>query len=561
MESSMVERLEAALEDSFGWEDVVTRLLRVVGQEETEAARPLVYAFSYVLLDPDAEEERQAAGGPFGPSIEGGGAQLPPPLASVEPEIVSAWADYAAETTHPVGLSRLHDLLWERGHGERHVHARAALSAYLALAKGDWDQIIRVVCATRALELGRAINDLAAITTASTSCLELAEAAISADERMPGVALRALTPVIKLPRGLRPEALLTVVRRGRARYDKDLPWIRQSFTAMLAILVEPDEQEALWRGAVQEWRDLAGSSSGLEQYEHLQHGLQLALNRGFTKIADEIRAEIERMTPEEFGLKTMSAEIEIPAKEIDELIDWVAAADDWRNALRRLGAQGPPTGQVATNESAVRKAMRDHPLLSVFGEQLIGQHMALVFRADTPERRFRLEMARQESYGIGLFAHVLVRILDRLLSDLGVPTEDDLTECLKTPLIGEALARRCAQAFGRYWRGENDAAGHLLAPRIEAIIRQLCVALGIPVTKPPTGDKPGGVLTLALLLDKLDGHIDESWRRYLCNALTDQLGFNLRNRISHGLIDEVDRLHAAVLIHVTLFLARLQVSG
>jgi hypothetical protein len=303
------------------------------------------------------------------------------------------------------------------------------------------------------------------------------------------------------------------------------------------------------------------STSGLERYEHLQHALHLALNRGFTDIADEIRTEIEQLIPEEFALKTMSAEIEIPAKEIDELIDWVAAAGDWRNGLRRLGTQGPPTGQVATNESAVRKAMTNHPLLSVFGEQIIGRHMALVFRADTPERRFRLEMARQESHGIGLFAHVLVRILDRLLTHLDVPTEDDLTECLGTPLIGEALARRCAQAFGHYWRGENDAAGHLLAPRIEAIIRQLCVALGIPVTKPPTGDKPGGVLTLALLLDKLEGHIDESWRRYLSNALTDQLGFNLRNRISHGLIDEVDRLHAAVLIHVTLFLALLQVSG
>jgi hypothetical protein len=561
MELSMFERLGAAFEESQSWDEVVTRLLRVVGEEETEAARPFVNAFSYVLLDPDAEEERQAAGGPFGPSIEGGGAQLPPPLAGIEPEMLSAWADCAAKTTHPVGLSRLHDLLWERAFGERHAHARAASSAYLALAKGDWDPIMRVVCATRALELGRAINDEAAIAGAASSCLKLAEGAISADERTPGVALRALTPLIRLPRGLRPERLLPVVRLARARYDKDLPWIRQSLTSMLSTLVEPDEQEGLWRGELQAWRDLAGSSSGMDRYEHLQLALQLALNRGFTDTADEIRGEIERMSPEEFGLKTMSAEIEVPAKEIDDLVDWVAAAGGWRDALRRLGAQGPPTGQVATNESAVRKAMSEHPLLSVFGEQLVGQHMALVFRADTPERKFRLEMARQESYGIGLFVHVLVRILDRLLSDLDVPTEKEVTDCLKTPLIGEVLVRRCAQAFGHYWRGENDAAGHLLAPRIEAIIRQLCVALGIPVTKPPTGDKPGGVVTLAFLLEKLEGHIDESWRRYLCNALTDQLGFNLRNRISHGLIDEVDRPHAALLMHVVLFLALLQVSG
>ena len=61
----MLERLETALEESVSWDDVVTRLLRVVGEDEREAARPFVYAFSYVLLDPDAEEARQAAGGPI----------------------------------------------------------------------------------------------------------------------------------------------------------------------------------------------------------------------------------------------------------------------------------------------------------------------------------------------------------------------------------------------------------------------------------------------------------------------------------------------------------------
>ena len=35
---------------------------------------------------------------------------------------------------------------------------------------------------------------------------------------------------------------------------------------MLATLAKPGEQEVLWRGAVEERRDLAGSSSGLELY-------------------------------------------------------------------------------------------------------------------------------------------------------------------------------------------------------------------------------------------------------------------------------------------------------
>jgi Domain of unknown function (DUF4209) len=558
---SMTERVESALMGSMSWDDVVTHLLRTVGENETEAARAFVYAFSYRLLDPDAEEERQAAGGPFGASIEGQGGQLPPPLADVGLEIVAAWDDYAAKTAHPVALSRLHDLLWECGHGERHSHARTAIAAYLDLANGDWDPITRVACATRGLELARAINDRASVAEGVGHCLELAEAAISADERVPGVALRALSPLIRLPRELRPKLLPELIRGARDRYDTDLPWIRQSFTALLATVVGPSEQEALWREEVEEWRERAETTSGVMRHEHRQHALQLALDHGFTDLAEQVRRDIEAMPREEFDLKTTSAEIEVPADEIDRLVEWIADAGNWPRALRRLGAQGPPTGQVAANEAAVRKAMADFPLRSLFGEQIIGHHMALVFRADTPERRFRLDMSRQESYGIGLFAYVVVRALDRLVSDFGEPTEDLLAESLSTKLISGTLARRCARAMGYYWRGEYDAAGHLLAPRIEAIIRQLCVAVGCSVTKLPIGDKPGGVMTLALLLDKLDGHIDESWRRYLCNALTDQLGVNLRNQISHGLVEEVDRVHAAVLIHIVLCLALLGVSG
>jgi hypothetical protein len=141
-----------------------------------------------------------------------------------------------------------------------------------------------------------------------------------------------------------------------------------------------------------------------------------------------------------------------------------------------------------------------------------------------------------------------------------VPDQDALIDFLAGGLIDRDLATRLAEAIGYYWRGEHDAAGHLLSPRIEATVRNFCVTMGIPVTKPQRGEEPGGVLTLGSLLDELEGCMDESWRRYLAHLLVDPLGLNLRNNISHGLIPAVDQYKAALLIHAVCHLAILRLG-
>ena len=52
--------------------------------------------------------------------------------------------------------------------------------------------------------------------------------------------------------------------------------------------------------------------------------------------------------------------------------------------------------------------------------------------------------------------------------------------------------------------------------------------------------------------------MDKSWARYLLNTLTEPTGLNLRNRISHGLLEEAGRTEAAILLHVANFLQLLE---
>jgi hypothetical protein len=63
---------------------------------------------------------------------------------------------------------------------------------------------------------------------------------------------------------------------------------------------------------------------------------------------------------------------------------------------------------------------------------------------------------------------------------------------------------------------------------------------------------------LGVLLSELIDFIDESWRRHLANLLTDELGYNLRNLVLHGLVPRVERVEAGLLINAACYLRLLK---
>jgi hypothetical protein len=461
----LLERLADALREAEHWQDVEWRLRPTVADDEIEEARPFVFAFGYSLIEPRSDERRQVAGAPFGAAMAWDGMQFPPPLVELDEDILSVWARYAETTDDPVALSRLHDLLWERRYGESHLHARQAIAAYLALAVGRWSPLYRAFAAVRALELARTINDRELVEAAAKRCVELTEADIADAERSPGVALRLLESLVGLPRDLRPDGLRDLVQETGKRYGDD-PWISQSVTDLIAVLSDPEDQEAVWREQAAVWRAAADGASGIARYVLRQHALELALNHGLSDLAEEIRRDLQEMTVQELDLKQISAEVEIPASEIDAVVEWIADAETWQRALLRIGAQGPPTGHIEANERAVRQAATELAFRWLTTDHVIGPYRSLVFRADSEEKKLRLEMTRQEGFGLVIFGPLLVRMLHRFHEHFGEPPEVELAEFLTCAAFDHALARRCAQAVAYYWRGEFDAAGHLLAPRL-----------------------------------------------------------------------------------------------
>ncbi|MDP2385633.1 MAG: DUF4209 domain-containing protein [Bacteroidota bacterium] len=75
----------------------------------------------------------------------------------------------------------------------------------------------------------------------------------------------------------------------------------------------------------------------------------------------------------------------------------------------------------------------------------------------------------------------------------------------------------------------------------EYLLREFCMLLGVPTFK-PNPKKPNIIMekTLDDLLRDLEGKLNENDLFFIKFVLTEKAGFNLRNRIAHGLLDNID---------------------
>lgn len=197
----------------------------------------------------------------------------------------------------------------------------------------------------------------------------------------------------------------------------------------------------------------------------------------------------------------------------------------------------------------------------LFPKQILGDHNSLIFEASTAEDHDRVDRGQRAALAIGIFGPLAVRILEQIKTAYPQPGGPELTQLFTTELIDEPTAARLAAAVQRHWDGDHEGAGLILVAQIEAALRAAAAGLGISVTKLPRGGEPGGVVTLGALLAKLEGRMDESWRRYLVHLLTDPFSVNLRNRLAHGLLDRSGPAEVAVLIHAACFVRSLQAGG
>lgn len=549
------ERLRSCLQEDNDWHAAERCFREGLDDDEIEDSRPVVYAFGYMLVASRREQIRERAG-VFGAQFEIGGTIFPAPLADIPDEMLEVWAAYAkAMNEFPLAASRLNDLLWVRRHGERPVdRARAAFDAYMGLAESG-EGMELVDCILRSIEIAAEIKDKERLQAAIALALEVSRAEIAdQSERRPGIPLNLFEAIIDLKPDERPDDLAELVDAAAERYGKD-PFIAQSVSELKQALSDPEEREALQRRQVARWREEAQRGDGILRYSRLQQALGLARTNGFTETAEEVLLEMQSIDPADFDLKPITAEVEVPREEVEALLrSYSEESESWEGALKRFGSEGPPSGEAGDNAELTKELAEKYPLGRIFAIQIMGPHGSVVAQAGSEEEHDRVDLARHEAMRIHIWAPLGVEILDTIKTTFGVPDRAALTEFFATELIDQEVAARVADGVLRFLVGDEDGALHILVPQLEAAIRGAAARAGVVVIKTPRGATPGGVRALGGILADLAGRLDESWRRYLANALADPLGINLRNQLSHGLHGPTARGDVAIAIQIACHL-------
>jgi hypothetical protein len=454
----------------------------------------------------------------------------------------------------------LNDLLWERKFSERpDRHAVQAIDAYLELSKSE-EAMVAPDALVRALEIARSSGNRESVETIKTAILEKASASAESESWEPGVALVLIEPLTDLPKAEQPAGLVRVIAQVKDQYSSD-PYIVQSAIELEAALShdDPEVERALYGEAVARFRQAAAEATGILRVAHLQHALEMARQHGLREEMEELRRELQEISPDDLDLKEISAEIALPSEEIDRVIDTVAEGADWADSLDRLiGVYGPPSGGYDRNLKLIEELKERSPLLFMIPRVELGPEGTIVRELRSEEEHVEAALTQHERTGIVIWSWIAANALTRICERQGEPDEEALATSFSTSLIPADLARQLSHGVVLFCRGNYDDAAHALSPRIERAVREVCRAAGLVVTKEPIGSEPGGVRPLGHLLSALKGVLDESWRRYLVNVLTEPLGVNLRNRISHGLIGEAQAQDAALLIHVAAFLRTLE---
>jgi hypothetical protein len=513
---------------------------------------PYVAAFRYDLAE--RHDPRREEFGPFVPMIETAAYSFPPRIDAIAEEVKSAWAEVAPLVREPAARARLNDLLWVSGTAA-HLNARAAVVAYAELSE-RWVDLEKAYALARALELSLQMRDQSSTTERAGRVAAAARAALDETDQKPGVTLRLIQVLVEMPDA--PDAVDDLLDAAAARYRNNVP-IGDSVTDMHVARACGDAArvEQLRRAQLQRWMTYAESADGLVAIAHLQHGLELARTYGVADEADRFRLALQSFDRESIEFGRIEAETTVDSEAIEQLVESLVDAD-WVSSLRAFGATGPPTGDAANNARFVRGMMKAHPIGFLFTRTLLGPENTVIKNIAGVEAHFVAQLAEHEANTITFWGQLAAEGLRRMQERHGVPEMDSLLPYFSQGVIAPEYAEAFARGVRLYCEGRYDESALVVVPRIEAVVRELARRAGLVVNREPHGERPGGVRSLGETLLALRGVFsDESWWRYLWNALAEPLGLNLRNRLAHGLA-EGSHVTAAVLLHICCFLPLLR---
>lgn len=519
--------------------------------EEKKAGEAEWWAFCFLLQQKGTEHDGSVH---FGPTMVSGECRNPD-IAWIDEEVLKYWGRRMTEVRHPLLRARYADLVWDLSKPAAHLKppieaARTAVNGYVEASRlADAANLIPAMeRLERAFAIAVGTGDMAGAEQVREAMADLAarinqtwgwvtlfdtfeeqtkiklttaqqEAAIAALEAQ-------MAAVARMPEGAEPLAAFPVGARLVRHY------------LSLNLRAEADR---VVRACGQSVERRAGQVDHTLGYFWLDQVYQYYRINCLDEDAERVQIEARRRG--ELARAEATITVEEPEPQPEELEQFLNGVTDggMDNAIMTI------VGQFLPNPDAVRKHLdelrQEHPHASMWptAKMSEGQMVAHIGSVETdPEGALIHGIANNIRANKGL----LEESFDRLRSRYSVNTDHLMNLIYRSPMFTERFRGVIKRGVEAYLAGDHCKAISLLVPQIENALRFLLQLIGRPPNKPKRGNRPG--MTEKTLTDILEYEpalkevLGEAVHLYMVAFLADARGFNIRNRMSHGLMVEED---------------------
>jgi len=538
------------------------RAAKQIQEQGGEIDRELEAEIAAFALREEPAGEKTEWGIAFGPMLSSTGSDGRvsewPGRTAVLPETISYWAMRAEQCPHPVLRRRYGRLAWEvarvvptvtpdyrmariavdstidivrsglaRSEVDCIQHLRTAL--HTANQINDKDRIAAVRDEMIRYEDQVAVDEMAGLWGFSFDCLVRDELGDPSKDQIAGIVRRLEDRLSRLT--------------APARQNVD-PWKVEAAVQRLAQHYRrtghAEDSERVLRALAAAFDAAADRATPMLASALLEHSHSVMSAYGLADEADRAAVRLRSLGPAvRDSLKEVSVEGTIPTEKIREAIDDILDSD-WKLALKRVAANFVPLRE--RTERQVKDLASRYPLGFLFPVSIkdyMGRTVSIVGSLDEDaDGRLMHHMSQNLQFMGFLLRETLAEAARR-----GVLTADRVLEYLyESPAFRPEFRALIGHGVQRYLEGDAISAIHILTPQVEAATRALLEKAGVNVLRPI---RDGGGFDIRVLDDLLRDTatlsiLGEDLVTYLRVVFSDRRGWNVRNRLCHGLLPSAE---------------------
>ncbi len=554
-------------EDHYGYStvmrslEIAAKVKSELGCEEQSRILNLLSRAASMVLSPDSLNE------PFKPIFQdfqaGRRSTLPEDFTEVE---LGFFEEILNDVTEPLLKARLADLLWLCNKPKDPNHARLAIESYIShdINPESWHRDVND-CWERAARLCMQLRDSDKLDNIKSRMFSIFELEHLSSKFM-SLWLADLMDKLNIDSNLKEDIATKLFKCGNELLDAgDFNSARSYFELASKKYHQSDDEESWLQSLVsladcfEREADSRASASNMVANSFYENAIQ-SYRRIPTKHRDnysvsnkisEIKKKIVvtgKASLDEMGvIKTPGVDI---SGTIEASISHVSGKHSLEEALMYYTGlySGPSYCKL---KSSATENMKNSIVSSLFGSTQMSRDGRVVAKTpsmnlnageDDAANRAVLNQQIQQHFGIEIQLVVegnIIPALRQLLMEHRISKEFLVTLCRHSPIVPQEREHLLGYAL---WLGfEHDFGNsiHLLCPQVEHIVRIQLKKAGAHTSNI---DKEGienesGLSTLMELPEAVKV-FGEDLCFELMSVFTDSLGFNLRNEVAHGLLDD-----------------------